>query len=494
MSRVVLVTPPWYRLMNWHSNEMPLGLCALAGYLNSRGHDARVLNQDFVPQAPSGEFEQKRMFEAYPQYQRLMSDPDAAIWREAVEEIERLEPEVLGMTVQVGSFGSARRVASLFKQRHPDVPVVVGGALAAIDPQGVLKFDAFDYCVQGEGEGAFAELVERLGKHADVSDVANLALRTASGLRVNERRPYIQDLDGLPFPDRDALVGLDRYPSDGLGALLTARGCPFRCTYCAASGVWGHGVRFRSPANVIAEMLLVLKRYGTRCFTFKDDTFTIKRERIAELCEMIRRELPEVNWSCKTRADCVDEKIIAQMADAGCIHVEIGLESGCPEVLQAVRKGETVEQILRAGKLFRKAGIPTLVNIIVGFPDETPDQMRQSFAVARSMKPGRILASLLSPYPGTDIHRQLVESCRLDPETPWEAYFHASAESRRLKTDPEFAAAVQEVFDAVEHYNRARWRRMRSFGYLAVRHPKTAVARLRKYVRRGRPAAGRDGS
>ena len=110
------------------------------------------------------------------------------------------------------------------------------------------------------------------------------------------------------------------------------------------------------------------------------------------------------------------------------------------------------------------------------------------------MKPGRILASLLSPYPGTEIYRQLVESGRLDPETPWETYFHASAESERLKTDPEFAAAVREIFDAVEHYNRSRWRRLRSFGYLAVRHPKTAVTRFRRYVGRGRPAEERDSS
>ena len=488
MSRVVLVAPPWYRLMNWHSNEMPLGLCALAGYLKPRGHEVHVLNLDLAPGAPAGEFDQKRMFEVYDQYQKLMSDRSAGVWQEAVAEIERLEPDVMGMTAQVGSFGSTRMLATLFKERHSDVPVVAGGALASIDPRGVLAFDAFDYCIQGEGEEALAELVEKLGAKADVSEVANVALRTASGVRVNERRPFIKDLDGLPFPDREALVGLERYPSEGLGALFTARGCPFRCTYCAASGVWGYTLRFRSPGNVIEEMCLLQERYGLRHFSFKDDTFTIQRERIGELCELMRQRLGGIDWSCKTRADCVDEKLIGRMAAADCTHVEIGLESGCPEVLREVRKGETVEQIVQAGELFRKAGIPILVNIIVGFPGESPEQMKKSLSVARSMKPGRILASLLSPYPGTEVHRQLVEAGELDAATPWESYFHASAASERLKSDPDFARTVEEIFDAVERYNSSGWRRLRSFGSLAARHPGRALTRVRKYVRRGRPA------
>jgi radical SAM superfamily enzyme YgiQ (UPF0313 family) len=241
---------------------------------------------------------------------------------------------------------------------------------------------------------------------------------------------------------------------------------------------------------VIEEMRLLYNRFGVRRFSFKDDTFTLKRDRAAELCQLIRENFPGITWTCKTRADCVDEKLVRQMAAAGCMHVEIGLESGCPEVLERVRKGETVQQIRLAGKLLREAGIATLVNIMVGFPDESPDQMRQSLAVAMSMKPGRILASLLSPYPGTEIHRQLEESGQLRPETGWETYFHASADSNRLQKDPEFAAAVNEVLDTVEQYNSSPWRRLRSFGYLALRHPSAAWRRFRGHFRRGRSGRG----
>jgi len=487
MSRMVLVAPPWYRLMHWHSSEMPLGLCSLAGYLKGRGHEVWVLNEDLVRGGGLGEYDQKWMLEAYDEYQGLLADRGATIWQEAVEAIERLTPDVVGMTVQVGSFGSTRRVAQLFKERNPEIPVVVGGPLASIDPTGTLGVEAFDYCIQGEGEEALAELVEVLARGEEVSGVANLAFRTSQGVQVNARRSYISNLDGLPFPDRESLVGLERYPADGLGAIFTARGCPFQCTYCAASGVWERRVRYRSPGNVLEEMRMVHARYGVRRFGFKDDTFTIRKERTAELCGLIREHLPGITWSCKTRADCVDEGLVKKMAKAGCTHVEIGLESGCPEVLEQVRKGETLEQIQAAGKVFRRAGVPTLVNIIVGFPGERPDQMRQSLEAAVSMKPGRILASLLSPYPGTEIHRQLVASGELDPKTGWETYFHASGSSERLKEDPEFAETVQEVFDAVERYNRSRWRRLRSFGYLAARHPGVALARLRRHFRPGSP-------
>lgn len=486
MSRVVLVAPPWYRLMDWHSNEMPLGLCALAGYLKARGHEVCVLNADLTPENLSGEFDQQRMFDAYPGYLKLLADREAPIWRRTIEDISALNPDVLGMTVQVGSFGSVRMVAELFKQRNPDVPIVVGGPLASIDPKGTLAIGAFDYCVQGEGEETFAELVDKLASGTATDDVAGLAFRTDTGVQINARRAYIDDLDALPFPDRESLMHLDLYPARGLGSIFTARGCPFRCAYCAGAGVWGHKVRYRSPDNIISEMCLVNKRFGVRHFNFKDDTFTVKRERIAELCGLIRTKLPGITWACKTRGDCVDEKLISQMAAAGCQHVEIGLESGCPEILEQVKKGETVQQIRRAGLLFRKAGVPTMVNIIVGFPDERPDQMKRSLSVATSMKPGRILASLLSPYPGTEIHGQLVEAGKLDPKTGWETYFHASAASERLKNDADFAAAVSEVFSAVEHYNRSRWRRLRSFGHLALTHPGTAAARLRRYFKGSR--------
>lgn len=109
MSRIVLVAPPWYRLMNWHARETPLGLCSLAAYMNGQGHQACVLNQDFVADAPTGEYEQKRMFDVYDEYQRLMSDRDAPIWRDAIAELEELQPEVVGMTAQVGSFASREK-------------------------------------------------------------------------------------------------------------------------------------------------------------------------------------------------------------------------------------------------------------------------------------------------------------------------------------------------------------------------------------------------
>ena len=482
MSRIILVAPPWYRLFGGSFAEMPLGLCALAGYLNARGHEARVLNADFDPRVGMREFDQHEMFRAYPEYRRVLSEPGHAMWQETVRTIEAMHPDVLGMTAQVGSFGSVRMVASLFKQHNPDIPVVVGGPMASIAPEECLAAKAFDYVVHGEGEIPLAGLVEALRDGRDPATVPGLALRRDGIVVVTERPEPIQDLDSLPVPDREALMGVQDFPSEGLGMLFTARGCPFRCAYCAASSVWGRQVRFRSVPKILEEMTIVAERWGLRRFTFKDDTFTLRRDRTRELCRGMLRQLPGITWSCLTRADCVDEELVRLMARAGCRHVELGLESGCPEVLEKIGKGETVEQVGRAVGWFRRAGVATALNIIVGFPGETPEQMRQSRDAALRMRPSRILVSLLAPYPGTQISRELHKVEPERPEIPWEDYFHASAASQRLKNDPAFASTTSEIFAVVERYNRSSRRRMRDFARLALRHPGIAGQRMRRFV------------
>lgn len=483
MTRIVLLVPPWYRLLGGSFAEMPLGLCSLAGYLQTLGHEVQVLNADFEPNGRGGEIEQESMLARYDDYRRVMQDPEAPIWQRTLNEVEDLKPELLGMTAQVGSFGSARIIASLFRARHAEVPVVVGGPMASISPEDCLAVEAFDYVVQGEGELPFAELAAALETGADPGDIANLAFRRRERNVINPRRPEIDDLDTLPFPNREVLVHRDRYPTDALGLLFTARGCPFHCTYCAASAVWSRKVRFRSPENVLAEMASVYQRFGVRRFTFKDDTFTLKKDRIHRLCELIRGELAGVTWSCLTRADCVDEPLVRAMARAGCRHVELGLESGCPEILKVIKKGETVEQIAQAARWFRSAGIAIAVNIILGFPGETPAQMRRSFAVARDMRPARILVSLLAPYPGTEIHQTLRGQGALSSSDALEDFFHASGSSSRLHHDPDFAHAVHDILTDARRYNRSRVRRLGDLARLAIHHPGVACSRLRSRLR-----------
>jgi radical SAM superfamily enzyme YgiQ (UPF0313 family) len=277
-------------------------------------------------------------------------------------------------------------------QKNPDALTVAGGPHATALPEEVSR--DFDVVVTGEGEIALLELAQ--------------AVRAGAGPLpriVHGRGP--QDLDVLPFPDRD-LVDLSSYSRLVNGqrslSVLTARGCPYRCLFCNSNimGAGSRNVRLRNPAKVIQEIQWLQEKYGVSRFRFQDDTFTTSLERIRAMTALLRPL--DVRYRCFGRLDrCRDREMTDLLAEGGCCHIAFGVESGSPRILEAMNKRQTVDDI-RAGIANAKAsGLTVRVYLIVGFPGETWQTVRQTVDLMWECEPDEFIVYPAIPYPGTPL-------------------------------------------------------------------------------------------
>ena len=225
--------------------------------------------------------------------------------------------------------------------------MAVGGTHPTLDPEGTLAGEEFDYAIRGEGELTFLELAD----NPEEEKIKGLSFKKDNQIIHNESRPFIEDLNTLPYPCRDSFLNDTRYLD--FGHLITGRGCPFACAYCASQQLWGRTVRFRSVSNVISELEYLKTNYNPSVIHFVDDTFTLNKDRAKEICQQIINKRLGIKWVCDTRVDCLDEELVALIKSAGCIRVKIGAESGSNRILKAMQKGITTELLPKCG-IFQK--------------------------------------------------------------------------------------------------------------------------------------------
>ncbi len=471
--RVLLINPPWYVFQGAGFNEFPMGLGYVAAALAAAGHETAICNAD---RGPTANFSTGGLTGRFAEYQRRLENGDDPAYQNAARQIREFRPEVVGIHVKTGQTAAAAVVARLAREQAPGCRVVAGGPHATLRPAELLESAVFDAAVIGEGERT---AVEYLAGATANGPLPGLAVRRGEGAEVGPARLPIDDLDALPPPARERLIDKEIYHPYAFGVMFSARGCPFGCSYCASKTIWGRRVRYRDPENIVAEMAEVRARFRTTYFNIRDDTFTLKKERTLDICERIRRRLPGVVWRCDTRADCLDEERVAAMAAAGCVQISIGIESGDAEILAQAEKGETLEQIAAGFRLAHRRGISTSAFIMFGFPGETEPQMRRTIAFARGCRPDFLVASILTPYPGTAIW-DAARAQGLVPERPdWQTFFHQSPLMGLSAVPRErFLPLVEELLGRVDRYNQNPWRLLRRFFRIARRNPRAAAARF----------------
>ena len=331
--KILLVYPPWFKLLGEEYNEIPLGLCYLAGFLNKNGHNCKILNLDLSKK--NKRKSSKYMYNSFQRYLGIINNKDHKVWKEILIYIKDFKPDIVGIHIKTGSYKSGCNIAEVIKQNFPDLKIVAGGPHATIMPEETAKFGTFDFVIRGEGEETFLDLVNNLENNKSVNEIKGLTFFNKK-LFNNLPRELIQNVDLLPFPERDAIYHKKEYSPNAFGLLFTARGCPFQCTYCASNKIWGRMVRFRSPENIIKEITLLKNKYKVKYLKIRDDTFTLNKDRAKNICKLMIKERLNLKWHCDTRADCVDKELIKLMRKAGCIHVSIGLESGSNKILKDV--------------------------------------------------------------------------------------------------------------------------------------------------------------
>ena len=440
MKNILLIAPPFYRLLASHYNGLHLGIAYIAAVLKEHGHFVKIYNADYCKTTEYAN--QRQLFENYPSYKTILSDLANPIWGEIKHNISSLAPDLIGITMLTANYKAAKIIAKIAKSLNNNVKVVVGGAHPTLDPEGTLAEKEFDYVIRGEGEYAFLELADK----REEEKIKGLSFKKDNQMIHNESRSFIEDLDTLPYPCRDSFLNDTKHLD--FGHLITGRGCPFSCAYCASQQLWGRTVRFRSVSNVISELEYLQTNYNPPVIHFADDTFTLNKRRAKEICQQIVNRRLEIRWVCDTRADCLDKELVALMKSAGCIRVKIGAESGSDRILKAMRKGVTREKIRKAVGLIKEEGLPLTVYFMTGFPQETNEDLQQTIEFARELDADYYSLSVLAPYYGTEIWKDLEKSGKKIDKEHWQYFYHQSQDMLiNSNLDP---ALVSKFFDLNE--------------------------------------------
>jgi anaerobic magnesium-protoporphyrin IX monomethyl ester cyclase len=319
--------------------------------------------------------------------------------------IDEFRPALIGVTIFSYCYGLAYDLVKKIKE-YTKIPLVAGGPHIGAVNKNILEDTQIDFAVAQEGEFTLLELLEELGKeNPDFSRVKGLIWRDEQHQIIeNRRRAWIEDLDALPFPDYDAF-GISRYAcsKQRLLPLITSRGCPFGCNYCSVRLCMGQNFRARSAGNVFAE----IKHFyddGWRSFDINDDCFTLNKERAEEICDMIIAHNLQIRFELYNgiRVDTVTPHLLKKLKAAGCYFISYGCEAGNDKVLQAIKKGITLQQVRDAVNWTNEIGIPNAVNFIIGHKEETYQDALDTLNFAKSLSTNFVNFYNLLPYPGTE--------------------------------------------------------------------------------------------
>jgi len=316
-------------------------------------------------------------------------------------------PKYVCITTLTPRFPAVVRMAQEIKRLDPAVTIIVGGPHVTGSPQ------------TGEGEEALLELLDTLEAGRGPSSVENLIYRDGTGTRINGMRPFVKNLDEMPFPAWD-LMNLEDYvdPVYFKGrhlAIFSGRGCPYDCTFCASRVTWRRKLRLRSTENVMDEIRHIVNALGVRNLMFWDDTFAADKKRATSICNRIIEEDLDISYTVQIRADASSDELIEALRDSGCAFAAIGVESGSEQILERIGKRETKEQFRDTVSAMKRANLPIIASYIIGLPGDTHETIRETMEFALELDADQSKFMILAPYPGTRVYDIAVEEGLVDP-------------------------------------------------------------------------------
>lgn len=461
--KVVLVRPPFYALFGVTTPKMktyPLNLLYLATYVtHSDRHQAAVIDGENVsvpglePPAGIEDDPELVMNRGISRMVETLEDSHHPLWDEMERLIVAQEPDLVGITCNSGNVDTVKRLVERVK-RH-NLPVMLGGSHPTVLPEQSIAYTGCDVAAVGEGELTLVNVLDALGGRRTFADTPSLAWKENGQVTVNPRGTLIQDIDDLPIPDRSFIQRSDYFGE----VILTGRGCPFNCAYCASRNIWGKRVRFRSVRSIIEELTILrdqaqspLDRPGRWVVKVVDDTFTVHRKRTLELLdEIIAHGLNCFEFTGGVRADTLDEDLVTRMREANFRRVTLGVESGSPRILKMIHKGETNEDVKRAIALLRTAGIRSHAFFMIGLPEETPEDIELSKKLILESEPDYVEVNMVTPYPGTEIFEKLI------PEDPmsidrWYRWFHQGMATHSDRLGYDLDSAYTDFVEFARNY------------------------------------------
>ncbi len=349
--------------------------------------------------------------------------------QKVIGEIKSYIPDLIIIETSTPSFRNDLKIIEYIHRKLPNCQIAICGPHASVFPEQILReYNFINHVLVGEYEYTLLELVNHLEDDLGLESILGLAYREDIKIRVNSPRLTINNLDDLPWPDREDLP-LYKY-NDGFAGLpcpnvqmWTSRGCPFQCIFC----LWPqtmyreHKHRKRDPIDVVDEMEWLIKNFDFKAIYFDDDVFNIDRNHVLNICEEIKKRKIKIPWAAMARADLMDEALLQSMSDAGLYAIKYGMESADQNILNFCKKNMNLDKVYLIIKFTKKLGIKVHLTFCLGLPGETRQTIQKTDRFIQAAQPDSLQFSLATPFPGTDYFKYMKNNGWLFSEN-WSDY------------------------------------------------------------------------
>jgi len=380
--KILLIYPYWLeeRVNTEDVVVPPIGMYSVGAVLKENHYDVEILNWCRINETPE----------------------------KISELLLEKKPDVIGFSILQANRWGGIEIAKIAKRINPEVKIVFGG----VSPTFLWKhflthFPEIDYVVMGEGEYTFLHLIRCMEKkeYEHIGNIRGIAFKKHGKVIRTKPAEYIKDLDQLPIP-----ATYFEYQH-----LSLTRGCPGNCTFCGSPKFWDRKVRFHSVDYFVEELELLYKK-GINFFYFSDDTFSVNKKRVIEICKKILKKNLRITWNAISRVNYMSEDVISWMRKAGCIQISYGIESGSEKILAYLNKKITTHEIEKTFDTTLKYGILPRAYFIYGSPGETGKTIQESIDLIKKIKPLVIYSSVLSLFPGTALYSQYKKKSKLSED------------------------------------------------------------------------------
>ncbi|PLW80708.1 hypothetical protein C0585_01310 [Candidatus Woesearchaeota archaeon] len=390
--KIILISIQMQDFQNSRFRSPPLGMLQLSSMIKNNKHICHVFDY---------------------------GEKDKNLINDLILKIKKIKPDVVGFTISTPLFNIIKKISKEIKKQFPDLILASGGPHPTINPIETLKNTMLDVVFLGESDLSFIEFLDNLS----LKELPFALLKTKGIYYKDKKNNKIiktpkqeipRNLDKLPLPDWDQInlknyIPLpNQYKKLPLIPIITSRGCPFKCTFCSIPQE--RIFRQRSVKSIIDEIKEYKKKYGIKEIYFYDDTLTINKKWVKELCNSIIKEKLNISWSCFARIDTVNEEILQLMSKSGCWNIFYGIECGYQEGLDKLSKNLDIEAIRKIVKLTRKAKIDIRASFILGLPWESIEEIKKTIKFSKSLNLDYAQYNLFTPYPGTQLYDEALKT------------------------------------------------------------------------------------
>lgn len=400
MTDILLINP---RMYNNNTNENivqypPLGLLYLSAFLTESGYSVEVLDLSILKN-----------------------------WHQTIlDKVNKFKYKIVGISGTTPTHESIRKISSIFRKKDKYCLIIAGGPHASFVSEELLLTSNIDIVVRGEGEIALKKIadywINKCGKLEEIQGITFLnktgEVYTVAG---NE---MIADLDQIPFPDW-SMLDFNHYSKKNF-PVITSRGCPAKCIFCAAGAMANGNYRRRSNINIIQELEILYNQFGINSYMFADNTFTAQKKDVIDLCKSIAKLPFEAEWYCESRLDVLEQNLVEEMIKSGCKGIQIGVETANENIQKIIKKKIDIKNIVEKIENILHCGIESFFcTFVLGLPGETINSLEESIILIRKLRRigVKIEVTLATPFPGTYLCDHAQELGVTIKHKNWKNYF-----------------------------------------------------------------------